>query len=373
MCAMKISAQYATWTEIDLGAIENNARRIIELTGVQLMVVVKAYGYGHGANHTSRAALRGGATWCGVARVEEARALRRGGIETPILILGMTPDQHLAWMIEQAVSLTVWDPAQVRRIEEIARQVGKPARLHLKLDSGMSRLGAFPEECLALAAMIKSSSDLIFEGLMTHFATADEIDRHPADEQERIFRQVLQEIEAAGLRPPLVHAANSAATLSRPQAHFDLVRAGNAVYGMHPSPDCRLPEGFRPALAWKAQLIRVKTLPGRSGVGYGHSYVTRTAERIGTVSVGYADGFRRVPGNVVLVGGQRVPVVGRVSMDQIMVSLAAVPEAEVGDEVVLLGRQGEEQISAEEIAATWKTINYEVTCGLNFRVPRIYR
>ncbi len=211
-----------------------------------------------------------------------------------------------------------------------------------------------------------------FEGVFTHFATADEANPTTSDAQEKRFRQAVEALDLNGLRPPIVHAANSAAGLTRPSAYFNLIRAGIAIYGLHPSSQCLLPTEFKPALQWKSVLSQVKTLPPGQGVSYGHIYTTRAIERIGTVPVGYADGFRRTSGNQVLVGGVKVPVVGRICMDQIMVQLDQVPHAAAGDEVVLIGSQGNERLSAEMLANTWDTINYEVTCGLAARVPRFY-
>jgi alanine racemase len=208
-------------------------------------------------------------------------------------------------------------------------------------------------------------------GIYTHFACADSADRRPTERQHAAFAGVVQALDAAGLRPEWIHAANTAGTLAYPEARWNLVRSGVGVYGMHPSPDVRLPETFVAALQWKSRLTQVKLVAAGEGVSYGHRYVTRSRERIGTVSVGYADGFRRVEGNVVLIGGRRVPVVGRVCMDQILVNLDAVPQAQAGDEVVLLGAQGGERITAEEVGERWGTINYEVTCGITERVARV--
>jgi alanine racemase len=212
-----------------------------------------------------------------------------------------------------------------------------------------------------------------FEGLFTHYATADERDPTVSDKQELRFKNAIDKLEKTGLRPPLVHAANSAAALTRPQDHFDLVRVGISIYGLHPSKETVLPTNFRAALAWKTQLSQIKVLPPGRGLSYGHIYVTSSHERIGTLPVGYADGFRRIEGNQVLIGGHHVPVIGRVCMDQCMVNLDALSEVHVGDEVVLIGNQGEEHISAEDVAERWDTINYEVTCGVGVRVPRVYR
>jgi len=370
---MEPQKRYATWIEVDLGAIENNVRKFIKRTTAQVMVVVKANGYGHGAVQTAEASLRAGATWCGVARVDEALELRQAGLECPILLMGLTPLESLHDLIAARVSMVVWQKDHVTAAVNAAARVGKQARLHLKVDTGMSRLGVQPEEVPIFARFLENASGVCFEGLFTHFARADERDPKASDKQELHFKHALSELEEIGLRPPLVHAANSAAALARPKGHFDLLRVGIGIYGLHPSKERTLPTDFRTALSWKTQLSQVKVLPPGRGLSYGHSYVTSDHERIGTLPVGYADGFRRMEGNQVLVGGQHVPVVGRICMDQCMVQLDTVPEAQVGDEVVLIGQQGEQHISAEDVADCWGTINYEVTCGLSARVPRVYR
>jgi alanine racemase len=246
------------------------------------------------------------------------------------------------------------------------------ARVHLELDTGMSRIGARPEEAVSLGRELSDIDSVSFDGVFTHFARADEPDSRSAREQLERFNGALTELEAAGLRPPLAHAANSAATLALPEAQLDMVRVGIALYGLKPSKNQPLPGEFQPALQWKSRLIRVRDLPAGTGVSYGHDYVTKTEERIGTFPVGYADGLRRAGGNLVLVGSRQVPVVGRVCMDLSMMQLEPVPVAEVGDEVVLIGSQGDATITVEQVADRWDTINYEVTCGISQRVPRLF-
>jgi alanine racemase len=233
---MKPQDDYSTWAEVDLSAIESNVRLLTKHTGVQLMAVVKADGYGHGALLSAAAALRGGATWFGVARVEEALELREGDISSPILVLGWTPPARVRDLAAARVSITVWDPAQIEVGES-----GDPVRVHLKIDTGMSRLGAPPERAVELARMITSRPGLIFEGIFTHFARADEPAASTTEMQEKTFREVVDTLQASGLRPELAHAANSAGALTRPGAGFDMVRSGIAIYGLHPSGECLLP------------------------------------------------------------------------------------------------------------------------------------
>lgn len=363
---------FSTWVEIDTDAIRNNTKLMRGYTDAEVMAIVKADGYGHGAVVAAQAALEGGAAWCGVARCNEAMELRQAGIDCPILHLGFTPEDHLEKMIENQVSLTAWSHRQLDFISKAAERAGEIAKVHLIVDTGMSRIGAQPEETLALARLAVNSPGIQYEGLYSHFAKADVRDPSSADIQWEKFQGVLTELDKEGLVPPLLHHANSAAGLTRPEASLSFVRSGVALYGMNPSPECTLPEGFRPALTWKSILSQVKTLPPGRGVSYGHLYVTQGNERIGTVPVGYADGYRLLEGNQVLVGGKRVPVVGRVTMDHVMVQLDEVPDAKAEDEVVLIGKQGDEVIRAGDIAKIWGTINYEVTCVIGPRVPRLY-
>jgi alanine racemase len=360
--------QHATWVEVELAAIENNLRLVRALTSAQVMAVVKADGYGHGALPVAQAALRGGATWCGVARLEEAQELRSGAV--PDLVLGPAasgpPGEAVREPVDHRVR-TSRSPPQPRPAGKLHQEARRSSMRHRHEQAGCTARGRHRIG----SAVAKTEGPA--GGLFTHFARADEADRTTTDQQLKTFNQVVDGLQQAGLRPPLVHAANSAATLSLARSHFDLVRLGIAMYGLHPSAHCRLPEGFRPALSWKAQLSQVKLLPPGRGVSYGHTYVTQGTERIGTIPVGYGDGFRRIPGNQALVRGVRLPVVGRVCMDQSMLQLDGVPEARAGEPVVLIGRQDGEAMPAEELAERWGTINYEVTCGIGRRVPRLYR
>jgi alanine racemase len=363
---------HSTWVTVNLDAIKRNIRYILDHSKVQVMAIVKANAYGHGAVPVAQAALDAGATWCGVARVNEALELRQAGLDCPILMLGYTPEARYGEMVKHRISMTAWNVKQVENISVVASQTDQEAKLHLKVDTGMSRLGLEPGKGIELIETISHFPNVQLEGLFTHFARADEADPTPTDSQEGLFQALVEKLNATGTHVTLIHAANSAASLTRPSAYFNCVRLGIAMYGLHPSSECLLPPGFRPALTWNSVLSQVKALPSGKGISYGHEYVTTKEERIGTVPVGYADGFRRVPGNHVLIGGRKVPVVGRVTMDQIMVQLDAVPDAKEGDEVVLLGKQNGNNISAEEIAGQWNTNNYEVVSGISRRVPRIY-
>jgi alanine racemase len=364
--------QYSNWVEVDLSAIENNILITHQRCSANVMAVVKANGYGHGAVAVAQAALHAGASWLGVARASEGIELRQAGLTCPVLQLGYTPPEKVEVVIRQKLSMTVWDAHQVEYVSYISQLCGMPARLHLKIDTGMNRIGVQPSQALDLANLISKTPGVVFEGVFTHFARADEADQTTTDEQENLFQSLLPDLRAVAPATLIVHVANSAASLYRPNQSYDLVRLGIAMYGLQPSSEMLLPQGFRPALSWKTILSHVKSLPPGRGVSYGHIYTTHAKEYIGTIPVGYADGFRRWSGNILLVRGKRVPVVGRVCMDQSMLQLDEVPDAQSGEEAIIIGSQGDERITAEEVAQAWGTINYEVVCGIGARVPRIY-
>jgi alanine racemase len=367
-----------TWLEIDLSAIGNNTRRIKDLVGpaVRVLASLKADGYGHGALKVARTVLHNGASMLGVATVSEATPLREAGIAAPILVFGYVP----LWQMREAVRLdltvTLYALEAARALARAAQALGRTVRVHVKVDTGMGRLGIRSEqldEILALIREVRALPGLELEGIFTHFAKADAEDLTHARLQLTRFQSVLQAIEAEGMRPPLVHAANSAATFSLPEARFDMVRPGIALYGLDPSPEVRLPEGFRPALSFKTQVAQVKLIPAGEGISYGCTYITERPTWIAVLPVGYADGFRRAPATwgSVLIHGQEAPIVGRVCMDQSMVDVSHIPGVRVGDEVVLIGRQGQAALTAETVASRLGTINYEVVSEILARVPRV--
>lgn len=362
----------STWLEIDLEAIRSNVRELRQICESNVMAVVKANGYGHGMIEAGQAALQGGASWLGVARIEEALSLRAAGITSSIMILGYTAPVRAAEAIASRLTLAVYDPELAEALSDQAVEAGGCVQVHAKFDTGMGRLGVFPEDGVPFIRHLRNLRGLDLSGMFTHFARSDEAERATTEWQIQRFQGLVNELTRSGLRPSLVHAANSAAALYFPQARYDLVRCGIAIYGLDPSDETPLPDTFQTALAWKARLSSVKLIPPGYGIGYGHRYTTLGQERIGVVSVGYADGFRRRLGNFALVGGKRVKVTGGVCMDQIMLQLDELPQAQVGDEVVLIGRQGSELITAEEIGRDWNTVNYDVVCGLQARVPRFY-
>jgi alanine racemase len=367
-----------TWLEIDLEAIAANTRALARIIGprVALLATLKADAYGHGAAKVARTVLHNGASWLGVATLSEATPLRAMLPQTPILLYGYVPPWHADDVVQQDLRATLYAMDTAQALSRAAAAQGRPARVHVKVDSGMGRLGLRAEDPAAIVAFVRALRDLpgiVVEGIYTHFANADAADLAHAREQLRRFRALLDALDAASLRPPIVHAANSAATLVLPEARFDLVRPGVALFGLHPSDDVRLPDEFRPALSFKTQIAQIKTVPAGEGISYGSDYLTAAPERLAVLPVGYADGFRRGPANwgEVLIRGRRAPIRGRVCMDMAVVSVDRIPDARAGDEVVLIGEQGGDRLSAEEVAARLGTINYEVVAALLSRVPRI--
>jgi len=342
------------------------------MTGTKVMAVIKANGYGHGVLAVAKAVTEAGADWCGVARMEEALNLRDAGIASEIMVLGYTPPVLVPDAVQNNIHVAIYDPQMARAYAAYARKASKRLKAHLKVETGMGRLGMALDLVPDFLSKYAKNEYIDINGIFTHFARADEPDVDLTDLQLSRFKSLLDKLQKAGLRPDMIHAANSAAVLNYPETYFDMVRPGIALFGLDPSPDFKLPASFRPTITWKARLTSVRTLPPDHGVSYGSIYVTSGKERIGVIPVGYGDGFRRVSGQQVLVHGNIVNVVGRVCMDQCMLQLDNVPEASPGDEVVLFGEQGGQEITVGDLAARWGTINYEVVCGLADRLPRLY-
>jgi Alr-MurF fusion protein len=363
------------WLEFDYAALANNVRLLQANLAdhVQLMAVVKADAYGHGAVASAWTALNNGAAWVGASSVQEAIELRSYGIRVPILTMNVSNSESILEAVKNNLSTTVFDLQLAKAYNRFALSVGRKLRVHIKVDSGMGRLGILPEALPEFFRQITALPGLEIEGIYTHFSTADE-DPEYAAEQLRIFQNGVRLIQTSmGIKIPLIHAANSAASLTQPETHLNMVRTGISMYGLAPAPDLPLPPGFQPVMTWKSSIAQVKVLPEGHPVSYGNTYVTKQPERIAIVPVGYGDGFRRGPRHWghVLVRGQRAPILGRVSMEKTVISVDHIPDVLVGDEVVLLGRQGDQQITAEEIAEQLGTINYEVTTNILPRLSRL--
>jgi alanine racemase len=363
---------------VDLGAIERNAARLAAVAApAVLCAVVKGDGYGHGMVPAARAAQAGGASWLAVATAEEARGLRAAGIEGPVLVMGALSREELDVAVAARADVVAWREGFVARLAPpsgaLSRPLAEAVGVHVKLDTGMGRLGTRdPEEATRVAEAVAARDDLRLVGAMTHFATADDDPAFLAEQLSR-FTPWAEALKAA--HPDLlVHAANSAATLREPAARFDLVRCGIAVYGMDPFHEDPAAHGLEPALSLISYVAEAKTAAPGESAGYGRRFVAAEPTCVGTLPIGYADGVRRgLTNNAdVLVSGRRVPLIGTVSMDNVTVDLGDLGRAAVGEEAVLIGRQGAERILAEEVARRLDTINYEVTCGISARVPRVY-
>jgi alanine racemase len=359
---------------IDFGAVRANCARLAgELTdGAELCAVVKADGYGHGADGCAEAALAGGATRIAVATAGEAEQIGRRMQQVPLLTMGALTAEEVDVVISAGSEMAVWREGFRRLVADRARAHGHPARVHVKYDSGMGRLGnSDPREVLELVRACAADPDLKLAGVWTHFATADELDSSYFDEQLGRFDEVAAAVKAE--HPEVtVHAANSAALLRDKRSHYDMARCGVAVYGLDPFQRDPAEQGLRPALSLRSHVADVKRFPAGASAGYGRKWKAEVDTWVGVIPLGYGDGVRRALTNNadVLVAGRRVPLVGTVSMDNLTVDLGPETEVEPGDEAVLIGSQGEETILAEEVAARLQTINYEVTCAISPRVPR---
>jgi alanine racemase len=361
---------------VDVGAVERNCSRLArELPqDARLCVVVKANGYGHGAVECARAALAGGASWLAVAAASEAAELRPHFPETPVLTMGALTEAELSLALDSAADVAAWRESQVDVLAAQAAEREAPPRVHVKYDTGMGRLGERDADTVRrVVDRVAADTRLELAGFWTHFATADEPESSFFDEQLERFVRLVERVRAdhPGV---LVHAANSAATLREPASHFDMVRCGIAVYGLDPFQADPFEHDLEPALELRSYIADVKRFAAGDSAGYGRRWEAPADTAVGVLPVGYGDGARRgLTNNAdVLIGGRRHPLVGTVSMDNVTVDLGAETEAGPGEEAVLIGHQGDERILCEEVARRLDTINYEVTCGISQRVPRIH-
>ena len=372
-------ARRPAWVEVDLSAVAANVAALCSLARpAALCAVVKADAYGHGSVPVASSALRAGATWLGVALAAEGAVLREAGIDAPILVLSEPSPEELDDVVALGLRPTVYRGVTIAALADIVARSGVgPLPVHLKVDTGMHRVGADPSSAVALASDIKARRELVLEAVWTHCALADQPGHPFTTTQARRFDAVLAELRAAGIDVPMVHAANSAATLDHPELRHDLVRCGIAVYGLDPSPALRGRLALRPALALKARVAMVRVVKAGEAVSYGLRRPVAVDSLVATVPLGYADGVARRLSEVgaeVLVGGRRCPMAGTITMDQLLVDCGPAQDATVsaGDEVVLLGEQHGRRIGADEWAERLGTIPYEVVCALSSRVPRRY-
>ncbi len=366
--------QRPVWAEVDLKAVAHNLGEVRKKTKARIMGIVKANAYGHGAYPVAKTLLQAGANRLGVAILAEALELRAKGVTSPILILGYTPEEMARQVVEHDITQTVYSLNQADAIANAARHLGKVVKIHIKIDTGMGRIG-FPWDGPEAIYPVFKMEGLLVEGAFTHLAVADIKDKSFTLEQLDKFRFCMDSLEAAGHPVPIKHAANSAAVIDVPEAHLDMVRPGIMLYGLAPSREVDLKSvDLRPAMTLKAKVALVKKLPAGASVSYGRTFRASSEVRVATLPLGYADGYSRILSNraQVLIRGRRAPVIGRICMDQCMVDVSGIPETSVGDEAVLFGSDGQHRLPVDELADILGTINYELVCMVSARVPRIY-
>jgi len=369
-----------TRVEINLEAIAHNIQAIRQKVGqaVKIMAVVKGDGYGHGALEVAKVALRSGAGYLAVAIPEEGVELRLAGIKAPILIFGLTPPGKVQDVVRYDLAQTICTTESAEALSAKAQELGKVAKVHIKVDTGMSRIGVIPEDAVKFVKEVAKLEAIDIEGIYTHFSVADSMsnaeDRTFTELQIIRFKEVIAELEGDGIQIPLKHAANSAGTLEFSSSYFDMVRPGIIIYGLNPSEEVTDVVNLEPAMSFKTAIVYLKTVPPGASIGYGRTFITEKESVIATLPVGYADGYNRLLSNKgqVLVRGKRAPVIGRVCMDMTMIDVSHIPEAKIGDEVVLYGKQGCAEVPVGEIANNIGTIPYEVVTVVGKRVPREY-
>lgn len=366
------------WMEVNLDNLAYNIRQIKNniKAPASIMGIVKADGYGHGAVEISRVLLEEGVQRLGVAVLDEGIALRQEGIDVPILVLGYTPPQLFDKVLEHRITPTLYNYEDALRLSELASKNGSSVKVHLKLDTGMGRIGMIPgQDSLDMVSNIYALPGIKIEGIFTHFSVADEKDKTYTREQFKKFTGFVNALKERGIDIPLRHAGNSAASIDLPETHLDMVRPGVILYGLYPSDEVEKGKlSLKPLASLKTVISHVKTVPPGTSVGYGRKYISAGERVIATLPIGYADGYTRLLSGKasVLVHGTRAPLAGNICMDQCMIDVTGIDGVKVGDEVVLMGSQGEETITAEELASLLGTINYEIVCMIGKRVPRVY-
>lgn len=363
-----------TYAKIDLDAIRSNYDHICQKAGKPVMAIIKADAYGHGAVMVAKT-LQSKCPFFGVSSVAEALELRQNGIETPLLLLGHTHPGLFEQVVAHDIRPAIFSYEDAKALSDEAAKQGKTAKVHLVVDTGMSRIGfQVSEESAETCKRIAALPNLEMEGLFSHFATADEEDLTKTRKQAELYEIFVQMLKARGVAVKICHLDNSAGIMNF-GAHYDMVRAGIVLYGLYPSQEVdKSLLSIQPAMSWHSRVAYVKTLPAGRELSYGGTYQTIEETVVATVPAGYADGYRRCLSNrfYVLIHGKKAPILGRVCMDQFMVDISHIPNVQPGDDVVLMGKSGEEEISAEEIAEASNSFNYEQVCGLSRRVERVY-
>ncbi len=366
------------YAEIDLGAIRRNAQNVRKVVGdnTKIMAVVKADGYGHGAVHSAKA-VEGIADAYGVATIEEAIELRENGIDKEILILGYILPAYYGFALKYDISLTVFTYEMAEELSKCAVSQGKIGKIHIAIDTGMGRIGFFPtEESAEAIKRISNLPNIEIEGLFSHYATADEKDKEYSNKQTESYNNFYNRLCKKGVKIKNRHICNSAGTTELPQSLMDMVRMGIIMYGLYPSNEVDKSRiALERAMSIKSSIVYIKTIKKGDSVSYGRRFTAQGDTVVATVPIGYADGYpRQVSGKSrVLINGEYAPVIGNVCMDQMMVDVTNIKDAKVGDDVILVGRQGENEVTFEEIASLADTINYEIICGIGKRVPRVYK
>jgi alanine racemase len=370
-----VTMPVSTWVEVDLDRFAANLRAVRELGGPRrdLLLVVKADAYGHGAVEIAEAAVAEGVAHLGVATLHEGIQLRQAGSRLPIIVLSPLLPGEIAEAVAHQLDPTVCDLEFARALSTAAVAAGRPQRVHVEVDTGMGRIGVREDDADEFIARVTALPELRLASVFTHFPDADGADLGFSHDQVRRFDALLERLARRGMRPPRVHAANSAGAVNLPEAHYDWLRVGLLAYG-HQPPQSRAPIALAPVMSFKSRLVQVRDLPAGVPVSYARSFVTSRPTRSGVVAVGYGHGYSWLLSNcgTMLVRGRRVPILGRVTMDLTMVDLTDIPDATVGDEVVLFGEQGDASLPLEEVAAGSQTIPYEIMCTIGKRVTRIY-
>jgi alanine racemase len=364
------------WVEIDLDAIAHNCWEIKKWIGekTELAAVIKGNAYGHGIAMVAQTALENGATRFAAARVDEGVVVRKTGIEAPIFVLGYVPAAEMETVVRWRITPPIMHWHTAKAVSEISSSQGVVTPVHVKVDTGMGRFGLLPDGVVDFVKRLLELPGIRLEGLYTQFAVADEADKTYTYQQWEVYKKVLKNLEEAGIRIPIRHVCNSAATLNFSEMHLEMVRCGTAIYGHYPSPVTNHSVPLRPAMTLKSRVGRIRTLPPGSSVSYGRTYTTTRPTTVALVPIGFGDGLSRKLSNKgsVLIRGKRAPIVGRVCMDQCIVDVSGIPEVQQDDEVVLFGRQDGAEITAEEIASLMDSINYVVLAAVSARVPRVY-
>ena len=361
------------WTELDLGKLRRNLQLIRRdlPRAVQLLAVVKDEAYGHGALDVARVAVEEGAWGFGLSTLEEAMTLRDAGITAPLLLLGERRETELEWCVAHNLTVCVNEPHTVRALAKIAARFGKQVPVHVKIHTGMSRYGVRWDEALPLIEQIVAEKSLRLEGVMTHFSQSDETDKTFANLQFARFSEVLRALEQRKISVKLRHACNSGGFLDLPHAHLDMVRVGILMYGVFPSSVCRRIPGIEPVMSVKARIAAIQKLKPGEVVGYGMRYTTPGERRIAVLPIGYGDGFPRVRNQGgTLIHGKRAPLIGGIAMDALMVDITDIPEAQMWDEAVIMGKQGGEEITVHDIAKLKNSVSYEVLTSWRLRLRR---